>query len=325
MKQFFFILIILPFLIWGCDSKQKNEVNTSKYEIFETHNQIHVLKDGQHITTYLYDSVLLKPILFPVYSPSGIRIQRQYPLSIVEGESHDHPHHAGLFFTYGTEGEVNGNNFWAGQEGLTKIRHSAVTGMETESGRAVLQTQANWIGSAGDLVLVEDRTMVFSGSETENVIDFTFRLKAVGEDVVFKDTKEGMFAIRVADWLSEEKGTGMYLNSFGDTTEANIWGKSAGWVRLEGSKDEKKIGIVIMNHPESVNYPTYWHARGYGLFAANPLGQSVFQEGRNVENPESLNFVIPAGDAAIFKFKMIIYEGELSMDQIEAAFESYSL
>ena len=167
--------------------------------------------------------------------------------------------------------------------------------------------------------------MVFSGSETENVIDFTFSLKAVGEDVVFKDTKEGMFGIRVADWLSEEKGTGMYLNSFGDTTEANVWGKSAKWVRLEGSKDAKKIGIVIMNHPVSVNYPTYWHARGYGLFAANPLGQSVYQEGRDVENPESLNFVIPAGEAAIFKFKMIIYEGELSMEQIEAAFETYSL
>ena len=325
MRRFFFILIILPVLTWECEPKQKTEVNVTKFEIFETHNQIHVLRGGQHFATYLYDSVWLKPILYPVHSPSGIRIQRQYPLSIVEGESHDHPHHAGLFFTYGTEGEVNGNNFWASQEGLTKIRHSTVTRMETKSGRAILQTRADWIGAEGDLVMVEDRTMVFSGSETENVIDFTFKLKAVGEDVVFHDTKEGMFAIRVADWLSEENGTGTYLNSFGDTTEANVWGKSAKWVRLEGLKDEKKIGIVIMNHPASVNYPTYWHARGYGLFAANPLGQSVFQEGRNVENPEPLNFVIPAGDAAIFKFKMIIYEGDLSMDQIEAAFESYSL
>ena len=31
--------------------------------------------------------------------------------------------------------------------------------------------------------------------------------------------------------------------------------------------------IAIFDHPGNVNYPTYWHARGYGLFAANPLGR----------------------------------------------------
>jgi len=325
MRRFFFILIILPFLTWECEPRQNTEINIVKFQIFESHNQIHVLRGGQHITTYLYDSVLLKPILYPVYSPSGIRIQRQYPLSIVEGESHDHPHHAGLFFTYGTKGEVNGNNFWANQKGLTKIRHSSVTRMETESGKAILQTQADWIGHEGEVVLVENRSMVFAGNEIENTIDFTFKLKAIGKDVVFKDTKEGMFAMRVADWMSEANGTGIYLNSFGDTTEANVWGKPSKWVRLEGHQEGKKIGIVIMNHPTSVNYPTYWHARGYGLFSANPLGQSVFQEGRHVENPESLNYIIAAGGVAIFKFKMIIYEGDLSLDQIETAFKGYSL
>jgi hypothetical protein len=134
-----------------------------------------------------------------------------------------------------------------------------------------------------------------------------------------------MFGIRVADWLSEERGNGTYLNSNGDTTEAGIWGKRAEWVRLEGSHEGMKIGIVIMNHPESVNFPTFWHARGYGLFAANPLGQSVFQEGRGVDNPEQLNYQIMADERVLFKFRMVIYEGELSVDQIEAEYGEYSL
>ena len=319
-----FFVIIIPALTWGCRSGPQNKVNIAEFQIFESYNQIHILKDNRHFATYLFDSALLKPVLYPVYSSSGILIQRQYPFYVIEGESHDHPHHAGLSFTYGTAGEVNGNNFWANQQGLTRIQHSSVTQLNSEPGKAILGTRANWIGQNGEEVLDEDRTMAFTGNSITNTIDFTIRLKAISEDVVFKDTKEGMFGIRVADWLAENHGDGVYLNSKGDTTEAGVWGKRAEWVRLEGSHEGKKIGIIIMNHPESVNFPTYWHARGYGLFSANPLGQSVFQEGRGVEHPESLNFVIKAGETALFKFRMIIYEGDLTIEQIEADFNEYS-
>ncbi|MBS0001125.1 MAG: PmoA family protein, partial [Cyclobacteriaceae bacterium] len=108
------------------------------------------------------------------------------------------------------------------------------------------------------------------------------------------------------------------------TTEAGVWGKRAAWVRLAGSSEGKPIEIMIMNHPSSVNFPTYWHARGYGLFAANPLGQSVFEAGRGMENPKPFNFVIKTGEPALFKFRLIIHEGGLNADQIEAAFNEYS-
>ncbi len=324
MRRYFLIFTILPALIWGCSPKQEKEVNPAKFHVFKSHNQIHILRNDQHITTYLFDSVLLKPILYPLYSPSGIQIERHYPLTWVEGESHDHPHHTGLFFTYGTEGEVNGNNFWAGQEGLSRIQHTRVTEIKKEADKAILGISADWIGRRGETILKEDRTMEFSGNERQNIIDFIFRLTAVTEDVELKDTKEGLFAIRVADWLSETRGDGKYLSALGDTTEANVWGKPAKWVRLEAVKDGLNIGIVIMNHPSSVNYPTYWHARGYGLFSANPLGRSVFREGRGLDNPVPLNFTIPRGETALFKFRMIIYERDLSPDQIESIFKSYS-
>jgi hypothetical protein len=318
------LLIIIPVLTLTCEPTHKPETNVEGYRILESYRQLHVLKNGRHMATYLYDSVFLKPVLYPVYSASGIMIQRRYPFSVEEGESHDHPHHTGLFFTYGTEGEVNGNNYWANQQGSSKIKHVAVSRKTTDSDQAVLGITAHWIDRNGELVMEEDRTMIFTGNDVTNIIDFTIRLKAITEDVVFKDTKEGMFGLRVADWLSENHGSGLYLNSSGDTTEAGVWGKRAAWVWLEGSFEGNPIGIIIMNHPSSVNFPTFWHARGYGLFSANPLGQSVFQKGLGVENPESLNFVIKSGETALFKFRMIIYEEDLNVDQLNAAFNEYS-
>ena len=318
-----FFIIILSVLAWECGTKKDSGADIKDFQILESYNQIHILKDGKHFASYVYDSTILKPILYPIYSPSGVRMQRQYPLVVVDGESHDHPHHAGLFFTYGTEGEVNGNNFWAGQQGASKIRHDRVTQMKSEPGYAILRIQAEWIGEGSELVLEENRTMIFKGDETKNIIDFVIQLKASSEDVVFKDTKEGMFAIRVADWLSEANGNGIYLSSEGEETEENIWGKPAKWVCLEGQHGGKITGILIMNHPSSVNYPTYWHARGYGLFSANPLGKETFEKGRGIQDTTPLNFTIPAGNSAEFRFRMVIYENELVVDEIEQLFEQY--
>ena len=134
-----------------------------------------------------------------------------------------------------------------------------------------------------------------------------------------------MFAIRVADWLSEDKGTGKYLDSDGNMGEPTIWGKKTTWVRLEGIKDGKIIGIAIFNHPTITCFPTYWHARGYGLFSANPLGQLDFLKGRNVKNPQPLNFTLyPNKSGLLFRFRMIIYEGQKSAEQLEKEFQAFA-
>lgn len=304
-------------LIWGCNSQ-------SAFEIVEKDNQIDILEGGELFTSYLYSDDLYKPVLYPVYSPSGIRVQRQYPIKEVEGESHDHDHHVGVHFTYGADEEAGGSSFWNRSGPPPRITHQEVLSKETRGNQATLETRADWVGKDNEVVLVEDRTMIFSKGESQRSIDFTFNLKAGDEAVEFGETKEGMFAIRVADWLSEEHGNGTYLNAHGETTEENVWGKRSKWMRLEGEHEGTTVGVAILNHPTSVNYPTFWHARGYGLFSANPLGQSIFQEGRGVENPEPLNYSIPAGESGLFKFKMIIYEGHKSGEDIEAAFQEYS-
>ncbi len=280
-------------------------------------NKIDILVGGNLFTTYRYGSELTKPILYPVKSPSGIVLTRGFPFEKIPGESNDHPHHTGIFFTYD---KVNHDGFWNNTTSPPQIKHIKTTKMENGQ----LSTISHWVGKSGKQLLEEKRDMVFSAEANQYATDFNITLTAQDEKIVFGDTKEGMFAIRVADWLREDKGTGKYLDSDGNIGEPNIWGKKATWVRLEGQKDGKTIGIAIFNHPASANYPTYWMARGYGLFSANPLGQLDFLKGTNVENPQPLNFTLYPGQSALFKFRMIIYEGQKSAEQLEREFQSFA-
>ena len=104
----------------------------------------------------------------------------------------------------------------------------------------------------------------------------------------------------------------------------NVWGKRAKWMRLEGEKENKTVGIVIHNHPSSNNYPTFWHARGYGLFGVNPLGQYAFESRKNVENARKYELTLQQGESATFKFRMTIYEGSKSKEVCDLDFKDYA-
>ncbi len=290
-------------------------------------NKIDVMIDGKPFTSYLYENQLTKPALFPVYTPSGIMVNRAYPLMKVEGESTDHLHHTGIFFGYG---EVGDNDFWREPNRmLPQIKHIKVTEMAGGIGAGKLSTVMHWIDKKDQVLLEEKRDMVFQAAENEYAVDFSIDLTAQHTKVVFNDTKEGMFAIRVADWLRENAsgkyaGTGTYLSSDGDRTEKNIWGKRARWVCLQGQKDGKTIGVAILNHPSSVNYPTYWMVRAYGLFSADPLGQYVFEKKRNPESAKPFQLTLEPGETAHFRFLIIVYEGPKTKEQLEQRFEQFT-
>lgn len=292
-----------------------------RVEFVKADNKIDVVIGGKPFTSYRYEENLTKPILYPVRSPSGILVNRSYPLAQVEGESTDHPHHTGIFFTYD---KVNDDGFWNNTTSPPQIKHTKVTKMKDGYGKGKLSTLMDWIGKSGQVLLEEKRSMVFLAGKDEYAIDFSIDLAAKDKKVVFEDTKEGMFAIRVAHWLKEKGGSGKYLSCNGDETEKNVWGKRARWVRMQGQKEGKTIGIAILNHPESVNYPTYWHVRGYGLFSANPLGQYVFQKSRGQENPQAFGLTLEPGEVAHFGFRMVIYEGDRMKEQLEQKFKKFA-
>jgi hypothetical protein len=329
-KEFFLIAIMISLLVITASCAEQETVSAKssaaspKIEFIQGDKKIDCLIDGKLFTSYLYGDNLAKPALFPVNSPSGIMVCRGYPLAPLPGDSNDHLHHTGIFFGYGS---VDGNDFWRTSAGL--VRHIKTTQMTGGDGQGKLSVISNWIDKNGKMLLEENRTMIFSAAKDEYAIDFTVDLTAIDRKIVFGDTKEGMFAIRIADWMRENasgkwKGSGRYFSSEGAETEKNIWGRRAKWVCLRADKDGKPLGIAVFNHPSSVNFPTYWMVRAYGLFSADPLGQEEFQKKLKVENPKPFNLTLLPGQSAHFRFFIIIYEGQKTNKQLEQQFAQFS-
>jgi hypothetical protein len=304
-------------------------------------NKFDVMIGGRLFTSYVYGNELTKPMLVPLCSPSGIEVTRRNPLVEIEGGSSDHKHHVGVFFAVD---KVNGTNFWNNTAPPPQIKHIKITQVACDNGTGKLSTVMNWLDGDGNILLEENRSMVFLAGENEDeyAIDFSIDLTAMQNEVVFEDIEEGVFAVRVADCLREGdpelilkagqplpkesvSGTGRYFSSNGDETAKNVWGKRARWVALQGIRKGKVVGIAILNHPASINYPTYWHVRSYGLFSANPLGQGDFQrQSKYKKNPViPLHLTLKQGQKVHFRFLVIVYEGVRTKGQLEERFKRF--
>ncbi|HEX6893030.1 MAG TPA: PmoA family protein [Chryseolinea sp.] len=292
--------------------------------------KVEVRYDGKLFTAYCYFDSTEKPVLFPIKTTSGVTITRGYPIAPRPGERTDHPHHVGLWLNYES---VNGLDFWNNSDAITperkphygSIRHVKVVSKESKKDKARLEASSQWVDHTGKVLLDETTLFVFMKSGNDYIIDRVSTLVAKVPEVVFKDVKDGMLAIRVSRQLeqpskenskyvdahgnvttvppSDTQVTGLYANQEGVTGD-NVWGKRSKWASLNGTQDGEPVSVVIIDHPKNPGYPTYWHARGYGLFAANPLGQKVFSEGK-----EELNLVLSQGQKAVFRHRIIIHAG----------------
>jgi hypothetical protein len=343
MKEITTVLIILVLACATPASRAAPKV----VEFVQGRDKIDVMIGDKLVTSYVYGNALPKPVLVPVRTPSGIEVSRRHPLVELKGGSMDHLHHVGLFFAVD---RVNGTNFWnyyRNPDGATpQIKHIKVLQMAGDNGTGKLVTAANWIDKRGKFLLKEKRSMVFMAGERKDewTLDFSLDLTAQKEKVVFEDIEEGVFAIRVSDYLREGEakggvrpgrtvpresvaGTGRYFSSNGDETARDVWGKRARWVALQGVRGGKVVGIAILNHPASINYPPYWHVRDYGLLSANPLGQGDFQRQRPRQYRKNkvipLRLTLEPGETAHFRFLVIIFEGIQTKGQIEERFRKF--
>lgn len=271
-------------------------------------------------TTYCYGPEFVnKPIFYPVMSPNGARVNREFPMvKGVSGESSDHPHHESLFFTYD---EVNGTNFWNAEQTGRRIEHR---GANVDSNR--LTADLAWKDKNGGLVLEETKRVTFGGDLGVFWMDHDITLKAA-LPVTMGDTKEGAFGLRLNDTLKEEGGSGRYINAEGLETEKGVWGKTSAWVAIRGSIKDKDanrpVTVAIFAHPSGYNSPPYWHARAYGLFAANPFAR----KGYDPTAPERIT-KLATGESIRLLFRLAVYTGQVEkarLDQDYAAFKGMPL
>jgi hypothetical protein len=273
--------------------------------------------DGKLFTEYLVQSGN-KPILWPIIGPTGKPMTRDYPMVRRRGEAHDHPHQRSLWFTHG---DVNGVNFWMepfqGKAGGTEH----VKFVKVASGKpAVIVTQNNWLGKAGKRVCEDERTLRFDTDGDARWIDVDITIKATDGPVTFGDTKEGAFAVRVAQTLSvDAKKGGKIVNSH-QQVDAAAWAQRAPWVDYHGPVDGQTVGIAIFNHPSSFRYPTYWHVRTYGLFAANPFGLKDFTDGKLKGGA----YTIATGKTMNLRYRVYLHRGDEQKGKVAEAFDAYS-
>jgi hypothetical protein len=286
-------------------------------------DRIDVTVDGRPFTSYRYAADQPKPVLYPIHTPRGTDICRGYPPRT--DESQDHPHHGGVFFA---ADRVNGNDFWRSTTRSPRIEHVATGDMAGGDGEAVLSVVLHWIGRDEKVLLEERRRMSFLAEEESYAIDFEAVLQARQAEVVFEDVEEGLFAIRVADWMREpaegRPGGGRYINAHGAEGADAVWGRRAPWVALQSAAGEGEAGVAILNHPASTNFPTFWHARGYGLFSANPLGQGAFLAQTDAGKAAPLRLTLASGEEAAFRFRVLVYDGAKSREKLEGHFAQYA-
>ena len=82
----------------------------AQVKVTQNPGRISVDIDGKPFTElFVSGPEVTKPYLHPLRAASGKIVTRAYPMAKVEGESTDHPHHRGLWFSHD---EVNGFHFW---------------------------------------------------------------------------------------------------------------------------------------------------------------------------------------------------------------------
>jgi hypothetical protein len=280
-------------------------------------DKIDIDLDGKPFTTFHSGATEGKPYLAPLRSASGKIITRRFPMETIAGESRDHLHHRGLWFSYD---DVNGVKFWENDPTYKNpsIGRIVVAKAEWKPDSKILETVFDWNDHVGKTVLVEHRVMTFRASRNLRVIDFDITLTAP-EKVVFGDTKEGAFALRLADALTEKSGSGKLVNAEGKQGMAAIWGKRSAWMDYSGTLDGEKLGVAIFDHPSNPGYPEHWHARDYGLFALNPWGQHAFDPAA-----EELHTTIDAGGSLHFRWRVVIHEGDAASAHIAESYQEFA-
>lgn len=311
----------------------------------EAARRVDIAIDGQPFTSYIWPAAIKKPVLYPLRTAKGTFVTRGFPLDPRRGERVDHPHHVGLWFNHG---DVNGFDFWNNSDAIPKdqaakmgtIYHRRIVEATSGDDRGDLTVEAEWIDGEGNALLRERTHFVFRGTPDSRTIDRLTMLTAL-EPTVFRDNKEGTLGIRVARALEQPADkpevftdasgrptavpaldntgvTGQYVSSEGKKGDA-VWGTRGRWTLLGGAIGPEPVTIAILDHPSNPGYPTHWHARGYGLFAANPLGQKALDDG-----PEEVKLSLTPGQSAAFRYRVMILSAAPDSRRVEREFQAFA-
>lgn len=345
ISTIFFITVFLisSEMILNAQSSKDKGVNLIRVD---DKHRVDVFINGTLFTSYQYPENQEKPFLFPVIAPNGSVITRGFPIETRKGERVDHPHHIGIWFNHGN---VNGLDFWNNSSAISAAKKDSYGHIKfqkivnaTGGKTGTLEVVANWDDNKGNTLLTENTKYIFSGDKNSRTIDHITTLTAVNGQVTIGESKEGLFAIRVdrafempsneSLIFTDEKGnpttvkatdnagvTGMYTSGNGLKGDA-VWGTRNDWIILSGVKDNVPVTFGIFDNPKNPGYPAYAHARGYGLFSINNLGQNSYDSSQ-----EKKVYKLEKGESMTLYHRFYVQSGsELTPANANKIFQDFS-
>jgi hypothetical protein len=279
-------------------------------------DRVRVEIGGELFTEYVFKGAD-RPYCYPVLATDGTPLTRDFPMKQTAGEDVDHPHHRSLWFAHS---RVNGVDFWnegtaGGKTPKGRIVHDAL--VETKSGDVgVVRARDRWVAPDGRVFCTDETTVRFRAAPGGRMIDYEVTLHAPADaPVLLCDNKDGLMATRIAQWMTlphkisgkDIPGIGHIVTAKGHR-DADAWGKRAAWCDYHAERNGKTYGIAIFDHPENLRHPTWWMARDYGLFGANPLGWHDY-EPKNTQ-PGAGDYAIPAGGSLTFRYRLFFHLGD---------------
>lgn len=273
--------------------------------------------DNTLFTRYTTRSGPNKPFFYPILTPDGDPLTRRWPIEQETGESHDHPHHRGLWFTHGS---VNGIDFWTEVGKAGKTIHKEFSELTGGPVFGAFRAATEWRTPEGKQIASDMRTVrVFPLPNGDRLMDFEIVILPTGEPLRFGDTKEGMFGLRVPDALAPARKQGGHIETAAGAKDAAAWGKSAAWVDYWGPVHGATWGIAILDSPKNLRHPQAWHARDYGLFTVNPFGLHDFKLG-----PEGAgDYTVPTTGSLTLRYRVFFHKGNTQEARVADLYSGY--
>jgi len=290
---------------------------------------------GKLVTTYRTDDGP-KPYFYPVVGPTGETLTRGFPMDPQPDESKDHRHHRSLWFGHR---DVNGIDFWSEPRpspkprdpdpGRGRIRHAGTRGIEVGPEGVTLRVENAWEDHQQRTVCEDRRTYrIARRSDGAVILDWDITISATAGDCTFGDNKDGTMAVRVIPGLRlkvgkerNQPGTGHILTSKGRKDE-EAWGSRAKWVDYSGKdRSGHDVGVALFDHPENLRHPTWWHARNYGLCAANPFGVSYFEK----KERGTGDFVLAAGESLRLRYRVLLHRGAGEAEALDREWRNWTV
>ncbi|MGD0225907.1 MAG: PmoA family protein [Terriglobia bacterium] len=298
-------------------------------ELLQKGDHVDVLIGGKLFTTYYFSKEVAKPYFQPLRSAQGTVLSRDFPTGNTfppqyKDDPSVEPHQRPMFFGHGN---IDGIDFW-GEAAFPKYSDDTVFGRATfrkleeirggaDSG--TLRAAFELTGPSGRVIADETQSYVFGGDAGTRWIDCEITIIANhGSDLTMGDTKEGTFGIRFRKELNSPPGH--MVNSAGAEGEKAIWGKRADWVDYDGTIEGEDLGVAVFDSPRSFRHPTYWHARGYGLLAANPFAWREFYKDPDKDG----SWTVQQGKQLKFRYRVLIHQGDYKQAKVAEAYQEYA-